>query len=142
MSKSKKNKSKSKYADKPYWIQYNSKKQSARSKKISFQLSYNQYEELRKQTTCWFTGVELTDRTYSLDRVDNKQGYTASNTRPCHRAFNHSKGAMEGLIINNNDMPAYTACKGVCKWFIQMYTKRKIESLYCAIVSINHQIAI
>lgn len=76
---------------------YNKRKHGAKKRKLEFSLTFEQYKELRKITTCFYTGISLTfssslqPNSWTLDRVDNNLGYIPGNVVVCSYVANLEK---------------------------------------------------
>ena len=99
---------------------YSAKVNSCQQRGISFELSIAQFRKLMLTKTCYYTGKKLTlqlgvsadksdtHRT-TIDRVDNRLGYTKENSVACSKAVNEWKNtALEsfrpdtrGLSVKN-----------------------------------------
>lgn len=83
---------------------YIMKIEQASSNGIEFGLSFAQFKRLSQTSRCRFTGIKLTEDTFSIDRIDNSKGYVAGNVATCHKQFNQIKGIAENpnseLTIN------------------------------------------
>ena len=69
-------------------------KQSADSRNIKFELSFNTLKKLMEQKKCFYTGRELDakgDYSLSIDRIDNKLGYVEGNVVACTVEINRKK---------------------------------------------------
>jgi len=69
-------------------------KQSADSRSIKFELSFNTLKKLMEQKKCFYTGRELDpkgDHSLSIDRIDNKLGYVEGNVVACTVEINRKK---------------------------------------------------
>lgn len=80
-------------------LYYVNKVKNASERGIEFNLSLNDLRRLWRRTTCYYTGVKLTTEpgnknTRTLDRVDNKLGYTKENTVVCSWAANQLKNEL------------------------------------------------
>lgn len=74
------------------------RRKKARKRGIEFDLTTDQFRELRKITTCFYTGETLVldqqkqvPNSWTLDRVDNTLGYTYSNVVVCSYIANLEK---------------------------------------------------
>ncbi len=68
--------------------------QSATSRNLEFDLTFNTVKFLMEQTTCYYTGVkfELDGKlAFSVDRVDPKLGYIEGNVVACTVDINSKK---------------------------------------------------
>jgi hypothetical protein len=74
---------------------YCAKVESCVARKIEFRLSLADFKRLTNRKTCYFTGVTLTRKNFTLDRVNNEKGYTKDNTVPCSQDFNTFKSSIE-----------------------------------------------
>ena len=69
-------------------------KQSADSRNIKFELSFNTLKKLMEQKKCFYTGRELDakgDYSISIERIDNKLGYVEGNVVACTVEINRKK---------------------------------------------------
>jgi len=69
---------------------YNNVKQSAKRRRISFTLSYEQFISVRVGD-CFYCGMPLPKTGGGLDRIDNSRSYKVSNVRPCCTNCNIAK---------------------------------------------------
>ncbi len=74
---------------------YIQKSKNAKSRNIEFSISLVIFRNMMKSKKCYFTGLDLNDKTRTIDRVDNKLGYVTGNVRSCHEDFNRLKGTIE-----------------------------------------------
>lgn len=79
---------------------YLMKIKNARSRGIDFDLSFTSYKNLMRAKKCFYTQVELSDvdgaeNQRTIDRINNKKGYTKGNVVACCRAMNQMKSYME-----------------------------------------------
>lgn len=92
---------------------YLNKAQHAKDKGIEFTLNFTSFKNVYRAKKCYYTGLPLTDRTRSIDRIDNSIGYVKGNVVACNRDFNTFKGHIEnpqnGLNMDN-------VIKGMSKW--------------------------
>ena len=88
-----------------------SKKKSAKSRGIEFNLGLTSLRNIMKAEKCYFTGLKLSEETLSIDRVDSSRGYIAGNVVACHTDFNSIKGHVE----NSGSIDIHTAMKGFTK---------------------------
>jgi len=68
--------------------------QSATSRNIEFDLSFETVKSLMTRTNCYYTGVKFEDDgkfALSIDRVDPKQGYIEGNVVSCTIDVNSKK---------------------------------------------------
>ena len=79
---------------------------------IDFELSFNDFKSIVSQQTCFFTGIKLTEKTFSIYRIDSKKGYTKDNCVACFRPFNTLKGGLEN---DTNVMTIDMVAKGLKK---------------------------
>lgn len=75
--------------------QFCNKVKNAASAGHEFELTYAQFKRLKLRKTCTYTGVAMTPRTNTLERIDSSIGYTKENTVACHSFFNSLKGSIE-----------------------------------------------
>ena len=92
---------------------YVNKFNSARDRDIEFSMSITALRNMSLAKKCYFTGLPLCEKTRTIDRVDNRQGYVKGNVVACHASFNNLKSLIENPI-NNLDM--HTCIKGLTKW--------------------------
>jgi hypothetical protein len=71
---------------------YNTTKQNAKTRGIPFKLSTEEFEGLVKGKTCHYCHGELALAGGSLDRKNNRLGYTRANCVPCCTNCNMLKG--------------------------------------------------
>jgi hypothetical protein len=76
---------------------------SASTRNIEFDLSFNKVKQVMNTKKCFYTGVKLIQgnknnlndyNVLSFDRVDNNIGYIDSNVVACSQGFNKIKGNM------------------------------------------------
>jgi hypothetical protein len=68
--------------------------QSATSRNIEFDLSFETVKSLMNRTNCYYTGVKFEDEgkmAFSIDRVDPKKGYIEGNVVACTIDINAKK---------------------------------------------------
>jgi hypothetical protein len=69
-------------------------KQSADSRNIKFDLSFNTLKKMMEQKKCFYTGRQFDtkgDYALSIDRIDNKLGYIEGNVVACTVEINRKK---------------------------------------------------
>lgn len=66
-------------------------KRSALSRGLSFQLSRKHIADLLETKRCYYTGRELTESTFSIDRKDCSKGYIEGNVVACVKDVNFFK---------------------------------------------------
>ncbi len=69
-------------------------KQTSKKRKLTWRLSFSEFSQIPQ--ICYYTGIPLTLKrnhlnTLSLDRVNNKRGYTRKNVVFCCSAVNYMK---------------------------------------------------
>lgn len=74
-------------------------KRSAKSRGLAFQLSTDDVAELLSTRLCYYTGRELTEDTFSIDRKDCSKGYVDGNVVACCKDANNLKSQ----LIENPD---------------------------------------
>ena len=74
---------------------YLSKKMNAEERGLEFNLSLTSMRNLCKAKRCYFSGIPLTDKNRTIDRVDNKKGYIKGNVVACCKEVNTLKGQLE-----------------------------------------------
>jgi len=104
--------------EKPFDVQlaraYLNKHKNAVSRGIEFTLTLADMRKLLKKKTCYYTGQKLTfnngdQNRLSLDRVDNKLGYTKENTVACCHWVNQWKNA----VLENTGSDAYISLENL-----------------------------
>jgi hypothetical protein len=73
---------------------FNSCKCSARSRGIPWELTKEQYTELRQRYLCHYCGGFITSSGFGIDRCDSNVGYTIDNVVPCCLECNLVKGCL------------------------------------------------
>jgi len=75
--------------------------QSAKSRKIDFDLSFNETKKLLNQKKCYFTGHDFDEQNNirTFDRIDNNLGYINGNVVACTKEFNEKKGSLTVVDI-------------------------------------------
>lgn len=96
---------------------YYSKYHNAKERGVEFSLSLCSVKNMMKAEKCYFTGVKLTKRNISIDRVDNSKGYVKGNVVACSNLFNTLKGGIED---NTNDFNLDNIRKGLNRWAKRM----------------------
>ena len=69
---------------------YKRLRQMAREQDLECLLTLEEYKKV-VENPCYYCGGVLCTVGYSLDRIDNEQGYTLANVRPCCKRCNMSK---------------------------------------------------
>ena len=77
--------------------------QSAKSRNIPFDLTFQDVKRVLTAKRCFFTGAILTDvvgspNKLSFDRIDNTKGYITGNVVACSESFNKTKN---NLTVND-----------------------------------------
>ena len=81
--------------------------QSASSRNIEFDLSFETVKHLMTRTHCYYSGVKFEDEgklAFSVDRVDSKKGYIEGNVVACTVDINSKKSNLthdEIRILND-----------------------------------------
>ena len=68
--------------------------QSATSRNIEFDLSFETVKSLMSRTQCYYSGIKFEDEgklAFSVDRVDSKKGYIEGNVVACTVDINSKK---------------------------------------------------
>ena len=82
--------------------------QSAKSRQITFDLSFSETKKLLTQKKCFFTGETFDDTTNirSFDRIDNNEGYVNGNVVACTQDFNSKKSnlSVADIILMYNGL--------------------------------------
>lgn len=68
---------------------YEDVERGAAKRKLAFELTNHQYQKIRRKP-CHYCGLH-SKRHIGIDRLDNSQGYTCVNSRPCCTACNMMK---------------------------------------------------
>lgn len=77
--------------------------QSAISRSIEFDLSFETVKSLLLRTHCFYTGIKFEDEgklSFSVDRVDSKRGYIEGNVVACSIDINSKKSNLTIEEIN------------------------------------------
>jgi hypothetical protein len=77
--------------------------QSATSRNIEFDLSFETVKSLLLRTNCYYTGLKFEDEgkvSFSVDRVDSKKGYIEGNVVACSIDINSKKSNLTIDEIN------------------------------------------
>lgn len=77
--------------------------QSATSRNIEFDLSFETVKSLLLRTNCYYTGLKFEDEgkfSFSVDRVDSKKGYIEGNVVACTIDINSKKSNLTTEEIN------------------------------------------
>lgn len=77
--------------------------QSAISRNIEFDLSFETVKSLLLRTNCYYTGLKFEDEgkfSFSVDRVDSKKGYIEGNVVACTIDINSKKSNLTMEEIN------------------------------------------
>lgn len=78
-----------------WWnAQYYRSKNRAKVRNKSHELTLDDYKRLRNETSCYYCKKELNISTASIDRVNNKLGYTKNNTVTSCISCNNYKGTL------------------------------------------------
>lgn len=75
---------------------------SAKGRKIPFNISLAKLRRLMNQKSCYFTGIEFdstADNQRTIDRVDTNAGYTDDNIVACTRRINSLKANLTSAEI-------------------------------------------
>ena len=92
---------------------YISKAKNAADRGIAFEMTLQEFLQMFKRRKCYLTGVELKfgtefkdDPAYStIDRIDNKKGYTFQNSKLVTSVANQGKSVFEnGDLLNLIDL--------------------------------------
>lgn len=79
--------------------------QSARDRKIEFNLSLKDYKNLLRRKTCPYSGKTLIshgeNHNMSIDRIDNSKGYIKGNVIACDIIANRHKDNLSVQMILN-----------------------------------------
>lgn len=84
---------------------YISKHDQAAVKGHEFSLTLRAFTNLMKAKRCGLTGLPLTPKTVTVDRLDNSLGYVSGNVMAVHTSVNNLKSIIEcpnnGLTFKN-----------------------------------------
>ena len=77
--------------------------QSATSRNLEYNLTFETTKRLMSYTRCYYTNVEFNDTTniFSIDRVDPKKGYVEGNVVSCTVEINSKKANLTIEEIHN-----------------------------------------
>ena len=77
--------------------------QSATSRNLEYNLTFETTKRLMNYTRCYYTNVEFNDTTniFSIDRVDPKKGYVEGNVVACTVEINSKKANLTIEEIHN-----------------------------------------
>jgi hypothetical protein len=77
--------------------------QSATSRNLEYNLTFETTKRLMNYTRCYYTNVEFNDTTniFSIDRVDPKKGYVEGNVVSCTVEINSKKANLTIEEIHN-----------------------------------------
>lgn len=78
---------------------YDSLAHTSKIRGIDFDLPLLSLANLYKAKRCYYTGVELTPKNMSIDRVDNRLGYVKGNVVACDKTVNSLKGSIEPDLL-------------------------------------------
>jgi len=71
---------------------YVNKARSCKSRDVKFELTFAEYRKLYLTLKCIYTNKELRhDDNWSIDRIDNNEGYTRDNCVICDKELNGRK---------------------------------------------------
>ena len=88
-------------------------KRSAKSRGLAFNLSTNDVAELLSTRFCYYTGRELNDVNFSIDRKDCSKGYVDDNVVACCKDANNLKSQ----LLENPDT------RFPCNELMQLFSK-------------------
>lgn len=88
-------------------------KRSAKSRGLAFDLSTDDVAELLSTRLCYYTGRELNDDNFSIDRKDCSKGYVDGNVVACCKDANNLKSQ----LLENPDT------RFPCTELIQLFSK-------------------
>lgn len=76
-------------------------KKRARKRGIDVSITIQEFISIKQSNRYYYTGRFLTKTPYlpysnTIDRIDNKKGYSKENSVPCCHLFNMKKSAFEG----------------------------------------------
>ena len=74
---------------------------SAKSRNLSFDISFAEFKRIFNTKKCFYTGKRLVHgHNFSLDRVNNELGYVSGNVVACDETFNKLKANLTIEQIN------------------------------------------
>lgn len=79
---------------------YLSKAQSSETRGIQFDLSFMSFKNTQTAKKCYYTGLELTNTTRTIDRIDRTKGYIKGNCVACHTSINSIKAVLENPTVH------------------------------------------
>jgi len=79
---------------------YLSLKQSAKHRGKDFNLSLTSISNLARAKTCYYSGLPLTNKTRTIDRVNSDIGYVKGNVVACHVQINQLKANLDLKAIS------------------------------------------
>lgn len=74
---------------------YISKAKNAEDRGLEFSLSFTSFKNIKRAKKCKYSGLILTRKTSTIDRVDPTKGYISGNVVACHTAINQAKSIVE-----------------------------------------------
>lgn len=74
---------------------YITKSNNAKQRGLKFSLSFADYMKLLNTKKCRYSGVVLTHKTLSIERIDARLGYHVDNCIAVHTTLNNIKGFTE-----------------------------------------------
>jgi len=95
----------------PYQALYNIVVKRAEKRKISFELSYEEFVDFTNTCACYYCGDEVkwtkfntgkNPKAYNLDRINSSKGYSKDNCHVCCFACNMFKGSWSETSFLNH----------------------------------------
>ncbi len=99
---------------------YISKMDECIKRDIPFCLPLISFINISKAKKCFYTGLPLTAKTLTIDRIDANLGYERGNVVACHTTFNSFKAIVEN---EQNPLVLSNALKGLTKFHKAMTAK-------------------
>lgn len=84
---------------------FRSLKFQAKTRGIDFNLTLEQFSEIRTGTSCFYCGYSLPEQGGGLDRINSNKGYQIGNVIPCCTGCNMFKGNMISYDEMNQIIP-------------------------------------
>ena len=75
------------------YICYSAKRKSSKDRKIDFDMSFETFAALKKQTKCQYSGIPFddTEHVFSFERINNNIGYIDGNVIAVSKAINSAR---------------------------------------------------
>ncbi len=114
------------------------KKLKAKKRGLTWEITEEQYKRLRSQKYCFYTGIELEhvanqeqkENSWTLDRIDDKRGYTVDNVVACSYAANLIKAALCSEGLRNFDADIVNKVKNKLNFQNPISVKSKWQKIW------------